>query len=117
VPLLSRSRYCYISSLVIAATNLDVIRGIPYDSSITSLVKTESIHLLSQELKKKEHTIEDQHLMLMSIIHVLLAEGGGNTHALNVHEEGIARIVEQCGGIEKVQPMLAGIISLYAHVD
>ena len=85
----------FLSHVSVACVYKDVGEGFLDDSPLTVNVKGEVLRMITNSL-----STQTDDFTILSILHLLVSEiGGQNEGALNVHQDGLVRMVYQRGGI------------------
>ncbi|KAJ8105643.1 hypothetical protein OPT61_g10053 [Boeremia exigua] len=94
-----------LSHASISSVYQDISDGIWQDSSTTVQVKTHTLSAMAGHLESNDATI-------LSILHLLLSEVGGDESAFLVHYQGLQGLVTRRGGLSQLANRLAVYVTL-----
>ena len=90
-----------LSSTILASTWLDMHNNCSGDSTITAMVKAETMDMINERLVNPTLQLEDTTLIV--ILHLFAGEMWAcNEKALRIHENGIATLVSRRGGLSSL---------------
>ncbi|KAF2101079.1 hypothetical protein NA57DRAFT_74670 [Rhizodiscina lignyota] len=113
VPTLARSRFSYLASLTVGATDMDVANGLRGDSALTVAVKTEVIEMVNESIADPVTQFSDE--TLMSITLLLCSEVvTANEWILDIHENGVTKMLLHKGGLRNLG--LQGELAVAIHI-
>lgn len=95
------SYLAFLSHACVASVYQDVLNRNLDDSAITAYTKSRVIREINERLQNPSTRIDDS--TIMTIVHLIVSEiGSGTEEAFDVHLDGIIRIVEQRGGLQRL---------------
>ncbi|KAF2003305.1 hypothetical protein P154DRAFT_103246 [Amniculicola lignicola CBS 123094] len=101
IPTLVKSPHAFLSTLCIASAHNDAIQSRPVESVQTLALRQEVMHLISKNLVNPDSRVNDFNIIALTqlIASEIIA---GEQAALAYHESGVAAMVRQRGGINKL---------------
>jgi len=105
MPMLLAHPHLLLSGTALVATYLDMHSGHSGDSARTAMVKQEIIEFLNHRLNNPETRLD--YLTVMCILHLWAGEMWScNERTLHIHEEGLAKLIVQKGGMHTLSGLL-----------
>ncbi|KAF4310883.1 hypothetical protein GTA08_BOTSDO13560 [Botryosphaeria dothidea] len=108
----------FLAGMCMASSRLDVLRGLPRESAITAAVKLEAVRLLNQSLSDPQVQLNDETIMILTrLLHSEVIHG--NFAVLEVHKQGMERIVQLRGGFQRLfhdSPAARWLCNAIVHV-
>lgn len=95
----------FLSHVCISSVYQDLSDGVWHDSSTTVRIKTHALSTIAGRLDSNDATI-------LSILHLLLSEVGGDETAFSVHYQGLQGLIHRRGGLSQLPYHLATYVIL-----
>ncbi|KAH6621887.1 hypothetical protein C7974DRAFT_212675 [Boeremia exigua] len=95
----------FLSHVSVSSVYQDLAEGFWQDSDMTVEVKTHALSAIAGQLESNDATI-------LSILHLLLSEVGGDGIAFKVHHLGLQSLINRRGGLSQLGTRLATYITL-----
>ncbi|KAF1962431.1 hypothetical protein CC80DRAFT_400285 [Byssothecium circinans] len=94
-------RMAFLSHVSVACVYQDLEEGFLDDTALTVYAKTKVLGMITESLR--HHTTQTDDFTILIILHLLTSEiGGQNEERIDVHQEGLMRIVHQRGGLSNL---------------
>ena len=95
----------FLSHVSVSSVCQDLVEGLWQDSGTTVQIKTHALSTIAGQLESNDATI-------LSILHLLLSEVGGDETAFSVHYQGLQGLIHRRGGLRRLPYHLATYIIL-----
>ncbi|KAF2997331.1 hypothetical protein E8E13_002969 [Curvularia kusanoi] len=95
----------FFSHISITSVYEDLADGLWQDSDMTVQAKAYALRAIAGQLESNDATI-------LSILHLLLSETGGDETAYQVHYQGLRGLIERRGGVSQLSDRLATYVIL-----
>lgn len=95
----------FLSHVSVSSVYQDLADGFVHDSGMTVQAKTHALSAIAGQLEANDATI-------LSILHLLLSEVGGDESAFRVHYQGLQGLIQRRGGLSQLPVQLVTYITL-----
>jgi len=95
----------FLSHVSVSSVYQDLAEGFWHDSSMTVQVKTHALRAIAGQLESNNATI-------LSILHLLLSEVGGDESAFSVHFQGLQGLIQRRGGSSQLPVQVFTYVTL-----
>ena len=95
----------FLSHISVSSVYQDLADGFWQDSGMTVRAKTHALSTIAGQLESNDATI-------LSILHLLLSEVGGDESAFKVHYQGLQGLIHRRGGLVQLPNQLATYVIL-----
>ncbi|KAJ4991572.1 hypothetical protein SVAN01_02953 [Stagonosporopsis vannaccii] len=95
----------FLSHVSVSSVYQDLAEGFWHDSGMTMQAKTHALRAISGQLESNNATI-------VSILHLLLSEVGGDESAFRVHFQGLQGLIQRRGGLSQLPAQLVTYVTL-----
>ncbi|KAF2623904.1 hypothetical protein BU25DRAFT_400081 [Macroventuria anomochaeta] len=95
----------FLSHVSVSSVYRDLADGLWQDSSTTVRAKTQVLSMIAGRLETNDATI-------LSILHLLLSETGGDESAFQVHYQGLQGLIHRRGGMGQLPHQVATYVTL-----
>jgi hypothetical protein len=95
----------FLSHVSVSSVCQDLVEGLWQDSGTTVQIKTHVLNTIAGQLESNDATI-------LSILHLLLSEVGGDETAFSVHYQGLQGLIYRRGGLRHFPYHLATYVIL-----
>ncbi|KAF1931235.1 uncharacterized protein M421DRAFT_342404 [Didymella exigua CBS 183.55] len=96
----------FLSHVSVSSVYQDLADGLWQDSGTTVRIKTHALSTIAGQLESNDATI-------LSILHLLLSEVGGDETAFSVHYRGLQGLIHKRGGLSQLTYHLATYVVLH----
>lgn len=112
IPTLLKSPHAFLSTLCIASVHLDAVKELPNESTQTTALRQEVIHLINQNLASANSQVDDFNIIAVTQLIASEIIACQDT-SLSLHESGVEAMIKQRGGLNQlgVNGLLASTIS------
>lgn len=95
----------FLSHVSVSSVCQDLVEGLWQDSDTTVQIKSHALSAIAGQLESNDATI-------LSILHLLLSEVGGDETAFGVHYQGLQSLIHRRGGLRRLPYHLATYVIL-----
>jgi hypothetical protein len=95
----------FLSHISLSSVYQDLTDGLWQDSGATVQAKTYTLRTIAGQLESNDATI-------LSILHLLLSEVGGDETAFDVHYQGLRGLIDRRGGLGHLTNQLVTYVIL-----
>lgn len=95
----------FLSHISVSSVYQDISDGLWQDSGLTVQAKTHALRTIAGQLESNDATI-------LSILHLLLSEVGGDESAFEVHYHGLRGLIDRRGGLGQLTNRLVTYVRL-----